>query len=333
MGFQSQAGHVGFKTQVSKGTYASPASGGIFMRTRSGALAGTRELLIPDPEIGGGRDIADAYLGPVAFAGEYEFYPRMESLAVLLKWGLGSVSSNFSASIGTHDFTPVDTTLPWGSVEEKVGNNYDAFRYTDVKLNTLHLEAEASGYLMGTAGLIGLQQLAIGGPSATASPDFDTTPMIVGSNIDIAFNGVNLPAKSFSFDLNNNLEDDDFRLGSLFLGDATEKRREFKFGATIRPENRDLWRQAMYGSPSVNVAGGTVTKDDVTLLCETYEVISGATVYKVSFNVPLAVIAPFEVTPSGDDVIEHDIEITCLRPDPLVPILTAQVKNGLATVA
>lgn len=187
---------------------------------------------------------------------------------------------------------------------------------------------------MGTVGLIGLSQVAIGGPSATATPDFDTTPMIVGSNVEIAFGGTQLPAKTFSFDANNNLEDDDFRLGSLFLGDATEKRREFTFGATIRPEDRSLWRQAMYGDANATVAGGTVVKDDVTLICETYEVIpTTITTFKVSFNVPLAVIAPFEVTPSGDDVIEHDIEIRCLRPDPLVPILTAQVKNQVATVA
>ena len=77
MGFVAQAGHVGIRTQASKGTYADPGATapnqGVFMFTRSGALGGNRELLIPDPEIGGSRDVLDAQLGPSAFSGEYDF--------------------------------------------------------------------------------------------------------------------------------------------------------------------------------------------------------------------------------------------------------------------
>ena len=60
MGFVAQAGHVGFKTQTAKGTYLSPARSPPTRACsffRSGALGGNRELLVPDPEIGGARDI------------------------------------------------------------------------------------------------------------------------------------------------------------------------------------------------------------------------------------------------------------------------------------
>ena len=36
MGFQSQAGQVGFKTQAAAGTYDDPGTEGVFMRLRSG---------------------------------------------------------------------------------------------------------------------------------------------------------------------------------------------------------------------------------------------------------------------------------------------------------
>lgn len=335
MGFQSQAGSVGFRTQADKGTYADPGTGGVFMRTRSGSLGGNRELLIPDPEIGGGRDVSDAYLGPVAFVGEYEFYARMESLATLVSGGLnGTINSGWLGGAAyTHEIEPTDGPLPWLSVEENIGDGYDHFRYTDAKVNTLHFEAEANGYLMGTAGLVALTQVAVPGASITPSPDFDTTPMIVGSNVTLEFDNVALPAKSFSFDLNNNLEDDDFRLGSLTLGDAVEKRREFTLGATLRPEDHDLFRQAMYGDPAATQPGGTVTKSNVTLTCQTYEVLTGGTPWSFTVEVPLAVIAPFKPEPSGDDVIEHDIEIRCLRPDPADPIATFTIVNGQTAVA
>lgn len=341
MGFSSQAGVVGFKTQDVKGTYKDPGAvapdQGVFMRIRSGALGGNRELMIPDPEIGGNRDIPDAQLGPINFTGEYDFYGRMESLASLLYGVLGTKAAptGTTATGFTHAITPVDgASLPWFSVEETIAGSYEKFKYTDVKINTFHLEADANGYLMGTAGMIGLKQELLG--VATATPRWDTSPLVVGTNILVKWNGVNLPAKSFSLDVNNNIEDDDFRLGSLFLGDAVEKRREITMGVTIRPNDSALWRTAMWGGPAATVPGGQSFKDDVQIVILTYEDIPGANAgvkYSLTIDVPSAAIQPFSVDPSGDDVLEHDLEIQALRPNPATPILTATIKNSYATVA
>lgn len=67
MGFSSQAGHVILRTQAVAGTYqADITTAGVAMKTKTGALAASRTLMIPDPEIGGGRDVTDAFLGPVS---------------------------------------------------------------------------------------------------------------------------------------------------------------------------------------------------------------------------------------------------------------------------
>ncbi len=335
-GFQSQAGHVGIRTQASKGTFADPGAAGdagVFFRTKSGAMGGSRELMIPDAEIGGGRDVSDALLGPVAFKGSYDFYARMEFLPTLLYGLLGTKDTQTATGVSTHTIEPTDSELPWFSVEERIGDGYETFKYTDTKVSSFHLEAEASGYLQGTVELIALDQESTGASFTPVDDRFyDTTPLLVGTNIIVEFDGVQLPAKSFTLDINNNLEDDDFRLGDLFLGDLVEKRREFTLGVTIRPEDGDLWRQATYGDPNRTTAGGTVVNSDVHVLCETYDLIAGGTpdtFYSLDIAVPSAVIAPFEVNPSGDDILQHDIEIRCLRPNPAVPILTAVVKNGL----
>jgi hypothetical protein len=335
MGFQSQAGHVGMKTQAAKGTFEDVING-LFFRTKSGAMGGSRELLIPDPEIGGGRDVPDAYLGPIAFKGSYDFYARMEMLSLLLWGALGVKQAATSGGVTTHTITPTDTSLPWFSVEERIGDGYEAFKYTDTKVSSFHLEAEANGYLMGTVELIALQQESVGASfTQLGDREYDTTPMVVGSNIIVEFGGVALPAKSFSLDINNNLEDDDFRLGSFFLGDLVEKRREFTLGVTIRPEDGDLWRLATYGDANATTAQGTIVKDDVHILCQTYETIPGsspATLYELDIAVPTAAIAPFEVNPSGDDVLQHDLEIRCLRPDPAIDIVEFAVKNALTAI-
>lgn len=341
MGFLSQAGHLGLKAQAVKGTYLDPGAvapnDGVFLRTRSGAMGGNRDLLVPDPEIGGNRDVPDAQLGPISFSGEFDIYPRMESLATLLYGVLGiKAAPSGTASTGfTHVITPSDGDIPWYSVQEKIGNGYEAFRYTDCKINSLHLEADANGYLMGTVSLIGLTQALEGTPTPVIDQNIDISPLLVGTNVAVKWNAVNLPAKSFSMDITNNLEDDDFRLGSLFLGDLVAKRREITMGVTIRPTDSVLWRTAMWGSPAATAPLGLSTKEDVQVLISSYEDIPGATAgikYNLDLSMPAAVIAPFSLDPSGDDVLQHDIEIRAVRPDPTFPIMTATVKNSFDTV-
>lgn len=336
MGYSSQAGQVIFKTQSTPGTY-DPATGtsGVAMKLKSGTLSPTRELLIPDPEIGGGRDVVDAYLGAGAFSGDYEFYARLEALPTLLKACLGTSSSNTTTGVTTHDITPSDSNqLPFLSVEERIGSGLETYNYNDVVVNTLHLEADANGFLMGTVGVIGAKQVA--GATPTATPDWDDTPMIVGTNIGITYNGVALPAKNFSLDINNNFEDDDFRLGSFYIGDLTPKRREVTASFGIRETANALWRQATYGLSSATEMGGLTTKQQLVITCSTYETIPGgtpATAYSLSITIPKFILKPFSFDPSGDDIIENDIEGQAVRPVAATGIMSVQVKNGAAAIA
>lgn len=338
---QSQSGQVGFKTQTAKGAYLDPGAAdpnnGIFIPIRSGSIGGSRELLIPDAEIGGNRDIRTAYMGPVTYSGEFEFYPRMDSFATLLYAALGAKSSSSTGTgatlVGTHTITPsTSSTIPWLSIEEQVGDDFECFNYTDARVNTVHLEADADDYLMGSAGVLALTQSA--GNTKTASPVWDTSPLFVGTAITLTLGGTALPAKSFSFDFTNNMEDDDFRLGSLTLGDVTPKRREATFSVTIRPEDSAQWRQAMYGSAVATAPqGGAVTMEQLVLTITSYEVIgSTADYYTLTLTAPKVAINPFTLEPSGDGIIETDLELQVLRPASGSELVTAVIKNHLAEV-
>jgi len=336
MGFSSQAGQLLLATQAAQGVF--PAGFGAAhtaMKLRSGALGPNRDLLVADPEIGGGRDTVDAYLGAISWSGDYEFYARLEALPTLLKGALGSAASAAATGVNTHTITPLDAaTLPFLAIEENIGGSLETMQFTDAVVNTFHLEAEANGYLMGTAGVIAKTGLA--GATKTVTPTYDNSPMIVGTNITLTLNGVSLPAKSFSLDINNNFEDDDFRLGSLTLGDLTAKGREVSGSFAIRPNDSALWRRATLGTPTSTSPTGQTTKDQLVITCQTYEDIQGgtpATKGSIAFTIPKIALEPFALEPSGDDVIENDISFRALRPVSATPILTAVVKNAKATIA
>jgi len=260
----------------------------------------------------------------------------MDALATFFKGVLGLADAPDTASgVTTHVIKPSDAAqLPFFSVEEVIGNGLESYHYTDVVINSLHLEADANGYFQGTVGLIGAKQVA--GITKTASPAWDNTPMIVGTNINVLYNSIGLPAKSFSFDINNNFEDDDFRLGSLYIGDLTPKSREVTASFNIRHADGSLWRAATYGAQAATEAGGTTVKAPLKITAETYEPISGsdpATPYGVTLDFPSFVLTPFSYEASGDDVLENDIEGRALRPNPAVGIMQASVVTGKATIS
>jgi len=340
MGFTSQAGQVLLRSQAVQGTFqADIATVGVSVRLRSGGLGTNRDLLITDPEIGGGRDVTDALLGAASWGGDFEFYARVDALATLLKACLGTAAAPVTATgVTTHTITPVDSgTLPYLSIEENLGGTLETYNYTDAIVNTLHLESEANGYLMGTAGIIAAKQIA--GATKTASPTkVDTTSLFVGTNITVTYNAVSLPAKSFSLDINNNVAADDFRLGSFFVGDLTAKRREVTASFSIRESSSALWRQATYGTSAATGVGGVTTKSPLVITCSTYDDIPGGTPptkYSIVITIPNFAFTPYTLAASGDDIIESDLSGQALRPSPGTPIMTTVLKTGAtgATIA
>lgn len=336
MGFSSQVGQVLFRTQAVQGTYqADTGTAGVSAKLRTGSLGPSRELLVPDPEIGGGRDVVDAYLGAVSWSGDYEFYARYQVLPTLLQAVMGESSSAVTTGVVTDTITGRDTSVPrYLSIEETV-SDMDTFRYHDAVANTFHLESEANGYLSGTVGIIAARQVAGNAKSTPTADQQDNTPMTPGTNINITYNAVSLPAKSFSLDITNNFEDDDFRLGSFYIGDLTPKRREITASFGIRHSSSALWRQAVYGTPSATTPGGLTTKQQLVITAQSYEDIVGgtpATKNSLTITIPNFMLTPFSLEASGDDILENDVEGQAVRPAVGTGIATVVVKRA-GTVA
>lgn len=447
MGFNSQAGSVAFRTQSVAATFpADFATAAVAAKLRTGALSANRDLLIPDPEVGGGRDVVDAFLGAVTFTGDYEFYARYDMICTLLyaafgfkaegpggvneketltmggsptggtftltysaqttatiPWNatafqvqqalinLSNIGINevrcsggpfpatpivvdFDGTLGgtlsgapmtatsagltggtspavtvartvtgltntpvfNHLFVPIDSTaMPFLGIEENVANGFDVFRYRDAVVNTFHLESDANGYLMGTAGMIARLQDAQA--SATdVSALFDNNDLVVGTNITVSFGGVSMAAKSFKLDFNNNYQADDFRLGSFYIGDLTPKRRELTISVNIREQDKTLWRQATYGSSAATAVGGIITKNNVVITMTTYSSIPGSSptfAWTMKWTMPQCALKPYGLAVSGDNIIDSDVEFQALRPNINQPLVYVNVANARATTA
>lgn len=342
MGFPSQAGQFGIITQATAGAYTNPGAAspnnGVFLRYRGGGLGTNRELLTPDPEIGGNRDIPNAFMGPISNSGEIQFYARMEGLATLFYAAFGSKSSTTAGTgptlVGTHTITPNDAANPpYLSIEENIGGSLETFNYFDAVVNSIGLECDPDGYLMGTAGIIARRQSA--GNTKTATPaDIDTTPLMVGTSMIITIGGVSTyVTRSWSLDFTNNYEDDTFTHGSVYLADLTPKRRELTMKTTIRPTNITLWREAVFGSAAATVAqSGAAATKAVSAVITTYSNIGTSTTpFTFQIDIPFCTIKPFNIEPNGDDVIEYDVEFQAVRPTNTA-LATVTIKNGLAAV-
>lgn len=325
MSYSSQTGHFGARVQDSQGTFKAPT---FFFKLMSGGLGSNSELLIPDPEIGGSRDIDEAAVGAISYGGTYEFNFRSEDIGILLYGALGNVTvSGLGNGAYKHTFTPANS-LPWLSIEEKVSETYDTFHYTDAKVSSVELNSDANAFLTGSADMIAITQ---SGNASAATPSFDSSPILTSHTGYITLEGTQYYVRSASFSFNNNLEDDDFRVGRRTLGDIPEHRRELSAVLTIRPDDATLYRKAVYGSgtaytPTNNVHSGALVMqwDSGTNL-----IGSSAYPYKLKITVDNAYFRPFTVEPSGDDIIEHDLE---LLPVALSgTIVTIELWNGISS--
>lgn len=337
MGFGSQSGQVIAGLQSGPGVpNANLATAGTSIKLTSGSLAGNREYMVLDPEIGGTRHVSGGDLGPVNFGGDYEMYVRYRSIALLFYGALGikdvdPVSGAPTDTAFEHTILAnEEASLPYFTFYEEISNNLERMRYDDAVINTLHIEADAAGHLTGTAGVLA-RLMTPGVPKITNPALVDNTPTTTGTAVTLSYDGVTVPAKSFAFDIANNVEDDDFRLGSFFMGDMTAKQREVTGSMTLRHDSAARMRQALFGKASATQIGGEATRENLTITIASPYDIPGAPGVKwgIEIEAPYTVLNPFAFEPSGDDVLENDVEMTIIQEDPAQSIVSVKITNDI----
>ncbi len=323
----SQTGQIGFAVQALKGTYVAPA---FYTKYSNDDIGLEGDPIIPSPEIGGGRDVTDAYPGAIKVTGGLEFDVRANflGLAMYLVSGADTPATIESGTVYSHPITPANT-IPWFSAQKKVADTYEVFNYTDLKMNSVTLSCEAAAQLVGQMDVRGITESGNATPGTAA---YESGEVLMWHSAEIKIDGTTICPKSVSAEFNNNLEDDDFRICPTYgrgLGDLPEKRRELNISVTIRPSDSDFYKKANYGEDGANAPTKKIYTGTFWTKFESVNAISGAYLYSIILDIPKMFMKPFKIAPSGDDSIEHGLDMMAVKDTG--DLYTATVQNSVAS--
>lgn len=325
MAFNAQEGALGVARQTLDGTWAAPTD---WIKILSGSLGSRADLIVSEPEIGGTRDIhADGVdMGAISYGGSYEFNLRPEALGFFLLSCLGSVASAAFSGAYKHTFTPA-SALQRLSLFERVGSAYEIFAYTDAVVNKLEFNCSPNEALKGVAEVLAITQNA---DIADDTESFEDTSRFMFNRVVCKIDGVQYMAKDLSFGFDNQSEDDDFGLGSLFMQDISPGRRQLEVGMTIRPSDSNFYKLANYGDIANSAPDGSIGQVSLNVTASSAGNIPAATVpYSIEIDIPVAKLKPFEPERSGDSRIEQKLMFTPAKDSG--DVCTIYVVNGKAS--
>jgi len=337
MPFSSNEGYVGFARQTASGTYVAPTR---FLYVKNIDITPDNNIMIQDPEIGGIRDITDnVQLGTIGWGGNIDFDARPEGIGHLVLSAMGAVtSSGIAGQSGAygHLFTPESDCLPI-SIEKRVGGNstatlLDVFGYQDCKVNTLRFECAAGEMVTGTAEVVAIEERS-GKTNQTAT--YGTDPIFTFVNGIVNIEGVSYSVKNLSFELNNNIDTEDFRIGQRTRQTLIEQRRELSATLDIVPTDANVFKNAYFGSTGDTAVANTQTiyKGTLFIRFENPKVI-GATSQKYSMDITIEEAA-FRTAPlpmSGDDMIIQTLEMLPVKASGS-NIVTIAIRNSIENYA
>ena len=311
MSYTAETGYVGLARQDVKGTFKDPTD---FMKVMSVELNPEGDKLIPDPEIGSISDIDSIHQGTYKISGSLESYVRPEAIGLLFWGALGTYAASGTLGNGAylHNFTPLASgSLPWLSIKKSISDDVQIFDYRDCKVNGFNIEVNSSEFCTSSFDIVGIHD-EVGDADTTS---YETAPLLVATKATINIGGELLSAKSCSIEYTNNLDSDDFRIGSRFLGDIAEKRRELDITMdVVLDSTSELYRKAFYGGASATEAGFDVHAESVDIILESPTNIGTSVIpYKILFQIKNCVFMAAPTPASGDELIVVPLELKATK--------------------
>jgi hypothetical protein len=311
MSYTAETGYVGLARQDEKGTFKEPTD---FMKVTSVDLNPEGDKLIPDPEVGSISDIDSIHQGTYKISGSMDSYVRPEAIGLLFWGALGTYTNSGSLTGGAylHNFTPLTSgSLPWMSLKKSVADNIEVFDYKDCKIEGFTLNINSSEFCDASFDIVGIQDEE----GSSTEPSYETAPLLVATKATINIGGSAVSVKSCSVEWKNNLDSDDFRVGSRFLGDITEKRRELDVRMDlVLDTTSELYKKAFYGSATASEAGFDVYADNVDIILESPTTIGTSDLpYKILIQIKNAVFMSAPIPSSGDDLVVIPLELKATK--------------------
>lgn len=307
--YTAETGNVGLAIQTAQGTFREPTD---FMKVQSIEMNPDGDKIVPDVEIGSGSDVTDVHQGSYKIGGDIEAYVRPNAIGVLIYALMGKylASGELNGGQGNylHNFWPiVSGSLPWLSVKKVISDNVQTYDYKDCKVNSMSLDLKAGEFASVKFGIIGISD-SIGTPAVAS---FESSPLLVATKATINMGPAAISVKNLTMDYNNNLVDDDYRIGSRFLGDISERRRSLSLKMdAVLDTTSELYKKAFYGSSSLSEAGFDVYADSVDIIMDSPTAIgTSSTTFKIVFQIKRAVFMTAPVPASGDSLVVIPLEL------------------------
>lgn len=333
-GLRGNQAYIAVAKQSAKGaavaggaaTFKNPFTGGNIGPTRA-----TDRL----SETDSARDQGAAYVASSSIEGSPELYVRPDSIGIYLGGALGGIAAPTGTTPNfTHVFTPA-ATLPYYTFWKMLGGSlYEKF--TDCKIGSLTIGAEAGAPLTATAGIIGVNGTrldatadaaaitALGGVAMDQEPAFSFNDAAVSLNDNAGALTVVKTVRAFEMTIENNLTAQ--QTDDVTMYDVAEGMREITLGFDLIFENFDEYAKFHYGS-----ATGTAISPNIFTTAARFVFTKDANT-ELTLDFPSLAYEEFPVEPdAGGDPIVVSVRAVAQRASGVSNLVTATLKNNVTT--
>lgn len=254
--------------------------------------------------------------------GSPEFYVRDASIGFWLWAALGSDAVTGADPNYSHVITPA-STLPYITVWRNIADTLFE-QYTDCKVGTLTVSAEAGAPLTATAAIQGAVATRLtADPSVADAIPLANEQVYNFNNASVQLSGgATSYVRSFELTIENNVSRQQTDDVSPF--DVTEGLQTVSLGFDLIFANLDEYNSFHYGS-----AAGVTTSPDIYTTEALFTFDLGAD-NSVAFNLPSIAYEEFPIDPNpGGDPIVASVRAVAQRG--ASPVVTATVANQVAT--
>lgn len=297
------------------------------------------------PEIGGSYFLRGSYKASVIGGGDTALIIRPNSVGNLFMAysGVDNVTP-VSGQTGaySHVFTPfapaAGVDLPWYTLQKDIAR-LSAEQYLNAKLQSLRIDIPKSAIATAQASWIATTPSGI---TSVGSVTTDSTPQMQTSLASVSLtpegNGSNISANSvkmerFSLTMSNNLSQDEFSVGNLYLDDITLLQKTINVDMDVIIRDTALY-QAVYlnggtipGSISPSVYRGSLT----LTLNSTTNIPTTTQPYQLTFNFPGLDFLTMPISLSGADLVRATLSTQVTLGPSGSDMYTITLINGVAS--
>ncbi|MEM4497307.1 MAG: phage tail tube protein [Nitrososphaerota archaeon] len=201
--------YIGLGKQTEWDSAASPS---VYLDPLSVDVSPEREIYQVRPV--SGRFATEFYPLTVKVGGDIEMLVNPQTFGHILHMFFGNVLTESAGTTAKkHTFTPkdVDESLPIYTLEIGSGSIYR--RILNCVADSLSIEASAGEPVTATVGILGTREEA----ASSRTPTYPTVRYFTASDAVITIGGQARKLRSFSIEMNNNMVDDHYVLGSKYL--------------------------------------------------------------------------------------------------------------------